>query len=154
MILILPPGIGAATRIAAAVSHGVAISIINVHLWARTSQMAMDEARAGRNRYGTIFGAVILTLHLATAISMAMLGPLIDQLDGGRHQTPIAALLMTAIGALTIGCSRSWQRSAAPHSWRLAFRMLWRKDRRRRHDMGPRQRAGSPVRSDPAFRRA
>jgi Na+/melibiose symporter-like transporter len=112
-LLIVPLGIGPTARIAAAVLHGIGVSIINVHLWAATSQLAIDERRAGRNADGTIFGAVIMTLHLATALSMVILGPLIDQLGDGGHQAPAISLVLTAFGAIMIACAGHRPKRAA-----------------------------------------
>ncbi len=128
-ILSLPPVLGTAARVAAAVLHGVGLSVITVQLWAATSRMAMDEARTGRRQDGTIFGTVILTLHLATAISMAMLGPLIDQLDTARSHAPAVGLLLTTIGVLAIAGSGTWPRSSSRRTIGLAPAMIRRKSR-------------------------
>lgn len=119
-LLILPLGVAPGVRIVAAMLHGVGVSIINVRLWSATSRLAMDEARGGYRREGVIFGTVILTLHLSTAVSMAMLGPLIERLEAGQYQAALVSLLLTTIGTLAIAAGRSWTTAPSARSRRNA----------------------------------
>ncbi|MDJ0278918.1 hypothetical protein QLH51_19200 [Sphingomonas sp. 2R-10] len=103
MILPLQPGQGGAWwSIAGAVVHGVGVSIVGVSLWAATSRVAMTNADAGRSGDGVVFGSVILTIHLASAGGMLVLGPLIEGFEAGRQGTAFAALALTILGAVLL----------------------------------------------------
>ncbi len=110
LILIAPlPG---GLRVAGAVGHGIAISIVGVRLWAATSRMAIEDARRGRSSDGIIFGSVILTIHLASAAGMLMLGPLIEGFETGSSESGILALMLTIAGALLIALVGITERTA------------------------------------------
>lgn len=104
LVMILPipfPG-GAACTIAGAIVHGMAVSMIGVHLWTATSRIAMDEARRGCSSDGVVFGSVILTIHLASATGMLVLGPLIGGFEAGRPGFALTALALTLAGAVLV----------------------------------------------------
>ncbi|MBJ6120876.1 hypothetical protein [Sphingomonas mollis] len=102
MLLPMPVAIEGSADMAGAVVHGVALSLIGVRLWAAASGIAMAEAQGGRSRDGIVFGSVILTIHLASAVGMLVLGPLIEGFEAGRVGTTLTALTFTVLGALLL----------------------------------------------------
>ena len=89
-------------RVAGALVHGIAVSVIGVNLWSTTSRIAIAEAQRGRSSDGMVFGSVILTIHLASAAGMLVLGPLIEGFEAGRQGVGVAALSLTVVGALLL----------------------------------------------------
>lgn len=102
MILPIPFLSSASWPVAGAIVHGMAVSIIGVQLWTATSRIAMDDTRRDRSSDGVVFGSVILTIHLASAAGMLVLGPLIEGFEAGRPGIAFAALALTFAGALLI----------------------------------------------------
>ncbi|MEH3159600.1 MAG: hypothetical protein PGN08_12150 [Sphingomonas taxi] len=103
-IIVWPAPIAAAGLwpIAGAAVHGAAVSIVGVQFWAATSRLAMAEARRGRSSDGLVFGSVLLTIQLATAAGMLLIGPLIEGVERGGHDAPGLALALTLTGAIAI----------------------------------------------------
>lgn len=103
-VMILPvPFVGdGILRMGAAMFHGIGVSSIGVRLWARTSRLAIAEADRGHSNAGLIVSSVILTIQLASAVGMLILGPLIERFETGWSAAGLLALGLTGTGALLI----------------------------------------------------
>jgi len=107
IIMPVPPALQAGIggdwwHFAGAVVHGIAVSLVGVRLWATTSRVARRKRR-GRSRDGLVFGSVILTIHLASAAGMLVLGPLIEGFEAGHTGGMLIALALTVLGGLLVG---------------------------------------------------
>jgi hypothetical protein len=94
-IMILP--IGPVFREVSAAVHGLALNAIGVRLWARAAHVAREEAGGG-----FVFGAVIPTLHVSSALGALLMGPLIEPYENGSALAAVSALTMTSLGAMLI----------------------------------------------------
>lgn len=88
--------------IAGAAVHGAAFSIVGVQFWAATSRLAMADADRGRSSDGLVFGSVLLTIQIATAAGMLLIGPLIEGVERGGRDAPGRALALTLAGGVAI----------------------------------------------------